>query len=94
MINMTFDEFCEKKCDKLFDPRIHEQKQAWGYKCLKAMVKNQIDPASLQEIIRWETEPTLEELVNPPELKYLRFLHVNLRPFIIEHWDEIKKLEL
>jgi hypothetical protein len=41
---------------------------------------------------RWEKHPTLEELLSPPHPKYLRFLHHNSRPYIVEHWDGIVNL--
>ena len=65
----------------------------WIYS-IKKMIVNNITPVSLEEINRWETNPTNEELSSVPDIKYLRFLHPNLRPFIIENWDEIKLMEV
>lgn len=91
---LTFDEFCEKNCDKMYEPRLSQDKQCTGYLKLKEMVLNNIEPASLEEMKRWEQNPTFDELISTPDIKYLRFLHVNLRPFIIENWNYIKTLPL
>jgi hypothetical protein len=80
-------------CDGLYDPNFPDDVQCTGYKQLKKMVKEKIKPASLEEIERWESEPTKEELMATPDIKYLRFLHPVLRPYIIENWDIIKKLK-
>jgi|688.fasta_scaffold17891_6 hypothetical protein len=90
----TFNEFCHKYCDGLYEPRLSEDKQCTGYHTLKRMVKENITPASLEEIKRWETQPTPEELITPPHLKYMRALHPLLRPVIIDEWDKIKVLPL
>ena len=58
------------------------------------MIIEKIEPASLDEIKRWENNPTEEELISIPDIKYLRFLHTNLRAFIIENWNEIKNLKI
>lgn len=89
---LTFNEFCHKICDGLYDPKFPIEEQCTGYTKLKEMVTNNIKPASLEEIKRWETKPTCEELTSAPELKYLRFLHATLRPFIIENWPIIKEM--
>lgn len=97
MMNMkkiTFNEFCEKYCDGLHDSKFSDDKQCTGYLQLKKMVKENITPASLKEMKRWETQPTQQELFQIPDIKYLRFLHHNLRPYIIENWKHIKNLEL
>lgn len=91
---MTFNKFCEEVCDGLYDPRFPDKDQCSGYLRLKEMVINQIEPSSVEETKRWETNPTPEELLEVPKLKYLRFLHVNLRPLIIENWDFIKNLKV
>lgn len=91
---VTFNEFCYKCCDGLYNPRFTEEEQCTGYLELKKMVINKIKPASLKEIERWEKYPTSEELFQTPNVKYLRFLHPLLRPLIIEHWGEILKMEI
>ena len=60
----------------------------------KRMVIENITPASIKEIERWENNPTKEELFSKPHIKYLRFLHPVLRPFIIENWDKIKLMKV
>lgn len=91
---LTFNEFCHKSCDGLYEPRLPLECQSNGYKMLKKMVVDKISPASLEEIKRWETNPTIDEYFGTPDIKYLRFLHVLLRPLIIEHWDKIKEMEI
>lgn len=90
----AFNDFCEKYCDGLYDPKFSDFHQCTGYKQLKEMVVNNIAPASLEEMKRWENNPTLEELVSSPNIKYLRFLHPLLRPFIVENWEYVKNLEI
>jgi hypothetical protein len=92
MKKQTFNEFCYKNCDRLYEPRLSYDEQSTGYKQLRKMVNENITPASMEEMKRWEINPTVDELVSPPNIKYLRFLHVNLRPYIIEHWETIKNL--
>lgn len=94
MKNITFNEFCRKYCDGMYEPRLPQEAQCTGYIQLKKMVVEQIEPASLQEISRWEQSPTDEELKLIPDIKYLRFLHPTLRPLVIENWDIIKLLEI
>lgn len=95
MNNMSpFDHFCYHVCDRMYDPRIPEESQCTGYKLLKQMVKEDITPAGINEALRYSVCPTTEELLSPVPLKYLKFLHVNLRLVIIKHWEHIKKLEL
>lgn len=94
MKKLTFNEFCFEILDGLYDPNFEYDEQSTGYKQLRYMVENNIEPASLEEIKRWETKPTYEELIAIPHVKYLRGLHELVRPFIIENWNEIKKLEL
>ena len=92
MAKITFDEFCHQICDGLYDPKFPLESQCTGYKQLLKMISESIEPASLEEMKRWEKHPTLEELLSTPHIKYLRFLHFNLRPYIIEHWDGIVNL--
>jgi len=94
MKNLTFNEYCYKVLVGLYDPRFPEKNQCTGYLKLKEMVVNNITPASLEEIKRWETNPTEEEIMSTPDIKYLRFLHANLRPYIIENWNKIKQLKI
>lgn len=94
MKKLTFNEFCFLTCDGLYTPTLSIDKQSTGYLMLKKMVIENITPASLEEIKRWETNPTHEELTSAPDIKYLRFLHPNLRPLIIENWDMIKTLQI
>ena len=95
MKKQTFNEFCYKTCDGLYDPLFPDEKdQSSGYVNLKKMVLEQIKPASLDEIKRWEISPTYEEVIEEPKLKYLRFLHPLLRPIIINNWDIIKDMEI
>ena len=94
MIVKKFNDFCVEDCDRLFTPNIPIEQQSTGYLQLRKMVVEQIEPASLEEIKRWEEMPTKEELFSIPDIKYLRFLHTLLRPFIIENWNYIKTLEI
>ena len=94
MKNLTFNEFCHKHCDGLYDPRLPENVQCMGYVELKKMVVGKIKPASLKEIKRWEESPTRDELLSTPDIKYLRFLHPLLRPYIINNWKIIKNLKV
>lgn len=65
-----------------------------GYILLKKMVVENITPASLDEIKTWENSPTKEQLFSTPDIKYLRFLHPILRPYIIENWNIIKSMKI
>jgi hypothetical protein len=94
MKKITFNEFCNKCCDNLYDPNFSENLQCTGYLQLKKMVVENITPASLDEIKRWEENPTNEELFSIPDIKYLRFLHPLLRTMIVENWNIIKKLKI
>ncbi len=91
---LTFNEFCERILDRMYDPRISEEAQCTGYHLLKKMVIENITPATKEEFDRWRNNPTLEEIMSTPHIKYLNFLHVRIRPFVIEQWDKIKELEL
>lgn len=88
-----FDKFCFEKCDCLYDPRLPIDSQSTGYIMLRKMVDEDITPYSMEEIESWEKNPTIEELFSVPNIKYMRFLHANLRPHIIENWEYIKKLK-
>lgn len=92
--NLTFEQFCSKYCDKMFEPRLSYNEQCTGYKLLRTMVLGDITPATLEETNRYRNNPTFEELISPPPIKYMFFLHENLRPYIRESWNYIKTLEL
>jgi len=94
MMNMTLKEFAEKHLDGLYDPRVPEDHQGSGYRLLKTMIVEQIEPATEDECDRWEHYPTSEELIATPPLKYLRFLHPSLRPAIRTNWNYIKTLSI
>ena len=94
MKKQTFNEFCQYNCDGMYSPKFPDKKQCTGYLQLKKMVKENIIPFSLEEIKRWEENPTDEELSSIPDIRTLKFLHVLLRPYIINRWDYIKTLEL
>jgi hypothetical protein len=93
MSKITFDEFCHKICDGLYDPEFPLEEQCTGYTELRKMAIENIRPASLEEMKRWEIKPTLEELFAVPDVKYLRFLHFKTRNFVVENWDLIIKLD-
>lgn len=90
----SFNEFCYLSCSKLYDPNVPEEAQCYGYLKLKEMIVNNITPASLEEIKRWETSPTVEEMKSSPHIKYMVFLHPILRNYIIRNWDRIKTLKI
>ena len=98
MMNMkettTFNDFCEKILDGMYEPSLPFESQCTGYKLLRKMVVDDITPATKEEFDRWRNNPTIEELSSPPDLKYLTFLHELTRPIIREHWDKIKKLKI
>ena len=87
----SFQKFCYKTCDGLYTPGIPDKNQSTGYLLLKKMIKENITPASLEEIKEWEENGNIYE---EPNIKYLRFLHVKLRPFIIKNWNKIKNLKI
>ena len=89
---ITFDEFCNLICDGLYDPNFPLEAQCSGYKDLRKMAIENIRPASLEEMRRWETNPTPEELFAVPDIKYLRSLHFKVREYVVENWDAIMKL--
>lgn len=91
---LTFNQFCIDFCDRLYTPDLDLKDQSTGYKLLRKMVENNIEPFSLEACLRWEFNPTKEELLEEPDIRYLRFLHTNLRTFVRESWNEIKKLEV
>ena len=91
--NITFNEFCHKFLDGLYDPNFGYEEQCSGYKQLKLMVENNITPATKEECERWEKYPTVLELAQIPETKYMRNLHPLLRKVIQENWENIKQLK-
>lgn len=94
MKRMSFNEFCHKCCDGMYEPRLPENMQCTGYKELKKMIIENITPASLEEIEKWENNPNIVELFTIPDVKYLRFLHPLLRPYIINNWAIIKNMDI
>lgn len=89
---LTFKEFCFKYCDTLYNPNLPDNAQCTGFNLLRKMVLENITPASAKECEEWEK--SRDNIFETPELKYLRFLHPNLRPFIREQWDKIKKMDV
>lgn len=94
MRGISFNEFCEKFCDRLYDPRIEFENQSTGYKLLRKMVINGNTPASIEEMLRWEKSPTTDELFCKPDIKYLRFLHPILREYVVSNWSYIKDMQV
>ena len=94
MKKLTFNEFCVEYLDRMYEPRLPQEQQSTGYLQLKKMVVENITPASLSEIDRWENNPTDDELFSIPDIKYLRFLHPLLRPIIVENWSRIKRMKI
>lgn len=94
MKKITFNEFCADSCDKMYELRLPQESQSTGYLQLKKMVIENITPASLKEINKWENSPTSEEFFSIPDIKYLRFLHPLLRPIIINNWNQIKGMKI
>jgi len=92
--NLTFNDFCQSYCDGLYNPALPDDAQCSGYHKLKKMVVENITPATLDEIRQWETNVTATEILSVPDLKYMRFMHVLLRPYIIENWKKIKTLKI
>lgn len=84
------EDFANKICDKLYDYNLDEENQSSGWKTLKKMVLEKIEPATLEEIERYENNPTKEELFSIPDIKYMRVFHVKMRSFLIKHWEVIK----
>jgi len=91
MEQITFDQFCHEYCDGLYTPDLPRDKQCTGYNLLLKMINENITPATIDEAKAWEEDVT--QIFKPVDIKYLRFLHVNLRPFIIEHWHYIKRFK-
>jgi len=89
-----FEKFCHFNCDRLYSPGFPDDLQCTGYIKLKDLLQSGDSPASEEECLRWETQPTLEELVSIPPDKYLRFLHPLLRPLIIREWHKIKLMTI
>jgi hypothetical protein len=91
---MSFNDFCYKILDGMYEPRLPYENQCTGYKLLRKMVMDDITPATKEEYDRWKNNPTMEELLSTPDLKYLTFLHELTRPIIREHWNKIKQLNI
>jgi len=92
MAKLAFEEFCSDLCDGLYDPKFPIESQCTGYKQLLRMISECIEPASEEEIERYEKNPTNEELWSTPPLSHLRFLHFKLRPHFRDNWDFIVRL--
>ena len=93
-VEMNFNTFCYQILDGLFNPLFAEELQCTGYKMLKKMVKEKITPSSEEEYEKYVNNPTPIELISPPDIKHLVFLHVLSRRMVRRHWDKIKNLEL
>ena len=91
---MTFKEFCAEYLDNVYTYGIPEEEQCTGYLELKKMIVEGIEPASIEEILRWQNNPTDKELFEIPDIKYLKFLHPLLRNYVISYWNIIKNLEI
>ena len=90
----SFNDFCQFTLDRMYDPRFPLESQCSGYRLLRKMVIEKITPATLEEYNRWLTNPTEEELMSAPDLKYLTFLHELIRLVVRENWETIKNLEI
>lgn len=88
----NFKEFCEKILDNMYNPSLLDNQQCTGYRKLKYMVENNITPATKQECERYDKQPTRDELISPPDIKYMKFLHPITREFVQENWSTIKNL--
>jgi len=80
----SFNDFCEKCCDGLYDHRLDYDSQCNGYKQLFVMFTEGIKPATLLELEEFENDPFAT-----PDIKYLQYLHPLLRLRIIENWESI-----
>jgi len=89
-----FDLFCEEYLDGLYCSKLPIDKQCLGYYKLKEMVLLGIEPATKAEYMRWENNPTTEELFSSPHDKYLTFLHEITREYVRKYWGYIKKLRV
>lgn len=87
-----FDVFCEKYLDGLYNSKLPIGSQCSGYYKLKEMVLSDIKPATEEEYKRWKNNPTMDELLSPPDIRYLTFLHELARPVVRRYWKHIKKL--
>jgi hypothetical protein len=93
-LRSSYDEICAEYLDGIFTPGFTEEDQSTGYKLLKELIQTKTKPASEAEYIRWKTNPTIEELMMKPDIKYLDFLHPILRSIIRDNWDNFKKLKI
>jgi hypothetical protein len=71
----------------LYDPRFNFENQCTGYKNIIQMLKMDVIPATEDEFNLFIKEPS-----KPVELKYLTFIHENLRYHIRKNWNLIVKL--
>ena len=91
---INFNDFCVKYLDRLYTPNIPLENQSSGYKQLRLMVQKEIAPATKEETDRWEKHPTILELGQIPETKYMRNLHPLLRDYVRDNWELISKLKI
>lgn len=91
---LSFNDFCYKFLDRMYEPRLPYEAQCSGYKNLRKMVEENITPTTNIEYLRWKENPTEEELFSEPDIRHLTFLHELARPFVRDNWNFIKKLEL
>lgn len=71
----------------LYDPRFNFENQCTGYKNIIQMLKMNVIPATEDEFNLFIKDP-----FKPVELKYLTFIHENLRYDIRKNWNLILKL--
>ena len=62
---MLFKTFCIHFLDHMWTNGMKEEEQCSGYHLLKKMVKEQIEPASLEEIERYLSKPTMPNTQKP-----------------------------
>lgn len=72
---------------ELYDPRIDFQNQCSGYKKIVQMLNENVIPATKSEY-----DSFINDKRKPVKLKYLFFIHPNLRNIIRKNWDLIVKL--
>lgn len=74
----------------LYTIDVDEKAQCSGYRLLKQMIEEGINPASEEEYLRWKSNPTKEELHSIPNIKYLIFLHPTLAIVLRQNWEAFK----
>lgn len=91
---MSFNDFCYKILDGMYEPRLPLESQCTGYLQLRKMVVENIKPATQKQYERWKTKPTAKELFSEPDIKYLTFLHELIRTIVRNNWKKIKKMKV